>query len=220
MPPLGIPDFDPNHLVYIKGYPDGTVRADANITRAETAEIIFRLLKKEVKAQQFTSQFPDVISGAWYYESVSFLAGRSILKGYLDGTFRPDNPITRAEFATMISGFDNLVPADYNNFTDIEGHWAVGYINSAAEIGWVAGYPDGSFKPENNITRAEVASVINRMLNRKIEIEDIPDWAVRYSDLKETHWAYADFVEASTEHDFIRKNKDEIPEIWAKPQNR
>ena len=202
-PPLS--GFIADHILYIKGYPWGTVAPDANITRAETAEIIYRLLEASKLNRQRTNPFPDVAMGEWYAQSVTYLASIGIIKGYLDGTFKPDNPITRAEFATMISGFDNLEIANYNKFSDVEGHWAVGYINSAATKGWVAGYPDGTFKPENYITRAEVVSVINRMLNRRIKIGDIPKWAPSYSDLSEAHWAYTDIIEASVGHEFERQ---------------
>ena len=214
-PPLAIPNgFKYDHIQYIKGYPWGTVAPDSAITRAETAEIIYRLLEASDYAAPLTSPFPDVGSNEWYTQSISYLASIGIVIGYLDGTFRPDNSITRAEFAKMIAGFDHLEQVDYNAFPDVEGHWAVGYINSAATKGWVAGYPDGTFRPENNITRAEVITIINRMLIRKIEAADIPDWAPSYSDLDESHWAYTDIIEASIGHKYERKSPTNDYEIW------
>ena len=207
-----IAGFISDHIQYIKGYPWGTVGPDSPITRAETAEIIYRLLEASRSGHTLVSQFPDVTGNEWYAESVTYLASIGIVKGYLDGTFMPDNPITRAEFATMISGFDNLAVADYNKFDDVVGHWAIGYINSAAEKGWVSGYLDGEFKPENYITRAEVVSVINRMLNRRIEIQDVPDWAPAFDDLPVSHWAYTDITEASIGHNYERKQNGY--EIW------
>jgi len=206
--------FRAEHIQYIQGYPDGSVRPDASITRAETAAIIFRLLKASMKIQPADTNFPDVPREEWYSESVAYLNRIGIIKGYPDGMFRPNNAITRAEFATMISGFDNLEQADYNVFPDVEGHWAAGFINSAATRGWVSGYLDGEFKPENFITRAEVVSVINRMLERRIEFRNIPDWAPSYTDLPATgdrHWAYEDIIEASISHEFTRRpNRSEI----------
>ena len=203
--PLG---FIADHIQYINGYLDGSVRPDADITRAETAAILFRLLEFEAKHDTYTSKFPDVTDDAWYAQSVKYLTHIEIIKGYPDGLFRPDNPITRAEFATLISGFDKLAPSSRNNFSDIDGHWAVGYINSAATKGWVAGYPDGSFRPEANLTRAEIVTVINRMLKRGIELEDLPDWAPSYNDIDETHWGYLAIMEASIGHEFNRKNPE------------
>ena len=196
------------------------MRPDANITRAEVSAILFRLLVDTRKHNKYTSKFPDVTDEMWFAQSVKYLTSIGIVKGYPNGVFLPDNPITRAEFATLISGFDNLSISRTNKFTDIDGHWAVGYINSAAQKGWVTGYPDGSFKPEANMTRAEVVTVINRMLLRAVEIEDIPDWAPTYNDLNKVHWSYTNMIEASCGHDFERKpdtpaNRDGIvPELW------
>ncbi|MCL2057568.1 MAG: Ig-like domain-containing protein [Oscillospiraceae bacterium] len=204
--------FIADHIQYIRGYPEGDVRPDNPITRAETAEIIYRLLEASRVSRRQQSPFPDVGNDEWYTASVSYLASIDIVRGYLDGTFRPDNPITRAEFATMISGFDNLEEVDYNVFPDVDDHWAKGYINSAATKGWVAGYLDGMFRPEDYITRAEVISVVNRMLNRKIEVAEIPSWAPSYTDITERHWAYADVIEASIGHRYERKPNEY--EIW------
>ena len=145
------------------------MRPDNAITRAETSAILFRLLSDTMKRNTFNSRFPDVTNDAWYAQSVKYLTYKQIIKGYPDNTFKPDNPITRAEFAALISGFDELTPSEKNRFSDIDGHWAVGYINSAAEKGWITGYPDGTFKPEGKMTRAEIVTVINRMLIRMIE---------------------------------------------------
>lgn len=207
--------FIPDHIQYINGYPDGTVRPEAAITRAEVSAILFRLLVDPAKNNKFDSKFNDVDDGAWYAQSVKYLASIGIIKGYEDGGFRPDNAITRAEFATLISGFDNLEESVGNKFNDVNGHWAAGYINSAAEKGWVAGYPDGSFKPENFLTREEVVTVVNRMLLRAVELGDIPDWAPTYTDISEGHWSYAQIIEASCGHEFERKEGGNgIFEIW------
>jgi len=148
----------------------------------------------------------------WYAQPVAYLASNGILKGYLDGTFRPDANITRAELATMLSRFENLRETSASAFPDVVGHWAEKSVNSAAAKGWVSGYPDGTFKPENNITRAETVAVVNRMLERTVLKEDLPGWAPRYADLLDSHWAYADIIEASAEHKFERKESGY--EIW------
>jgi len=197
--------FIAEHIKYINGYPSGGVGPDYPITRAETAEIIYRLLEASRYSDRQANPFPDVGDDAWYAQSVTYLASIHILNGYPDGTFKPDEPITRAEFATVISGFDSLEPADDNIFTDVEGHWAQSFINSASEKGWVTGYPDGDFKPENNITRAEVVTVINRMLYRMIELGEIPFWAPEFNDLTPEHWAKAAIIEASIGHNYVRK---------------
>ena len=193
------------------------VGPDNPITRAETAEIIYRLLEAGMYARALQSPFPDVGQDEWYTQSVSYLANIGILKGYLDGTFRPGNTITRAEFATIISAINELPQTKRNAFPDVEGHWAVGYINSVAEKGWVSGYPGGAFMPENNLTRAEAVSVLNRMLNRRIETQDIPAWASGFDDLPADHWAYAAIIEASYGHEFERKPNGF--ELWIKEQD-
>jgi len=209
-----IAGFVSDHIKYIYGYPSGGVNPDYPITRAETAAIIYRLLEASKIADRQPNPFTDVSDGEWYAEPVTYLASIDIIKGYPDGTFKPDKPITRAEFATMISGFDNLVPADGNKFDDVVGHWAADFINSAAEKGWVTGYPEGDFMPENEIIRSEVVTVINRMLNRRIELEDIPFWAPAYNDLTPEHWAHTAIIEASIGHRYIRKPNDF--EIWTR----
>ena len=205
--------FIADHIQYINGYPDGSVRPDADITRAEVCAILFRLLSDTAKHNTYTSKFDDVTNDAWFAQSVKYLSSIGIVNGYPEGDFRPDNPITRAEFATLISGFDNLEPSEGSVFSDTSGHWAEEYINSAAEKGWVSGYPDGTFQPEQYMTRAEVVTVVNRMLLRSIETEDVPEWAPNYNDLPSSHWAYSQMTEASLGHEFERKD-DGINETW------
>ena len=206
--------FTVNHIKYINGYPNGGVRPDADITRAEVAAIIFRLLTAADKNDPMIQMFPDVAVTEWYGQSVSYLASIGVLKGYLDGMFRPDEPVTRAEFATMMSRFDNLETIDEAKFYDTAGHWAEAFINSAAQKGWVTGYPDGTFQPDNNMSRAEVVTVINRVLYRGIQPEDIPFWAPYFNDLAVSHWAYTAIIEAATGHNFERK--DNGFEIWTR----
>jgi uncharacterized repeat protein (TIGR01451 family) len=200
-PPLA--GFLLEHVPYIFGYPDNSVRPGHPITRAEAASIFFRLLSAVEKDYPLPSVFSDVRNGVWYSQSVSYLASINIIRGYPDGTFRPDQPITRAEFAAIASRFDNLAETSANAFTDISNHWAVRVINSSFAKGWISGYPDGTFRPEQSITRAEVVTVVNNMLDRRIRIEDIPAGIKVFSDFV-GHWAYAAIVEASNDHDYIR----------------
>ena len=201
-PPLE--GFLSDHVVYIQGYPDHSMKPDQPITRAEVATIFFRLLSDTNKNTPRVSAFYDVPNGSWFTQAVSYLASREVLLGYPDGSFRPNQPITRAEFATVASRFDNLATTQTNAFPDVQGHWAMQYINSAYAKGWVSGYPDGTFKPQQNITRAETVTVVNKMLDRRVRVENIPGDATRFTDIN-GHWAYADIMEASNAHDYVRR---------------
>ena len=208
-PPLA--GFLAEHIPFISGYPDNTMRPNNAITRAEVAMIFFRLLSSPDKNTTRASIFSDIADGIWYAQAVNYLASIEIITGYPGGIFSPNQPITRAEFAAVASRFDNLATTSGNAFPDVEGHWAIDYINSAYAKGWVGGYPEGTFKPQQNITRAEVVKVVNTMLNRKIHLEDIPAGIKQFTDI-EGHWAYTDIVEACNDHDFTRKNDGY--ELW------
>ena len=197
--------FIDEHVAYIYGYPDGDLRPDADITRAEAASIIFRLLQAEDKNEPLAPQFADIDMSEWYAKPVTYLAHIEAVAGYYDGMFRPDESITRAEFITILSRFDKTEGNGAASFFDVEGHWAEEYINKAAAKGWITGYFDGSFKPDDNMTRAEMVTMVNRVLYRGVEMDDIPGWAPTFNDLPETHWAYAIVTEAAAGHDFYRK---------------
>lgn len=206
-----------NHFAYIVGYEDGTVRPNANISRAEVAAIFFRLLKDDVRDDNLTanSVFTDVAFGKWYNKSISTMAKIGIVKGRTADTFVPNAPITRAEFAAICSRFDRSDVEVRSNFNDISGHWAENEIRRAASLGWIQGYTDGSFKPDQNITRAEAASMINRMLHRLPEtVEDLLDGMVQWQDNNPSDWYYINMQEATNSHDF--KQKGEINEYWTK----
>ncbi len=211
---VAIPELETGeHIKYINGYPDGSVKPESSITRAEAAAIFFRLIKDENKNTAVSGKFSDVGGGTWYEQSVNYLASQGILKGYGDGTFKPRLTITRAEFAAIASRFDNLLTSENTSFNDVPiNHWAAEYIDSAYTKGWINGYPDGSFRPASSITRAEVVKIVNTMLNRKIELNDIPSDAPQYKDLNKTHWAYCHIIEASTEHTYTRKENGY--ELW------
>lgn len=206
-----------NHFAYIVGYEDGTVRPNANISRAEVAAIFFRLLKDDVRDDNLTanSVFTDVALGKWYNKSISTMAKIGIVKGRTANAFAPNAPITRAEFAAICSRFDRSNVEIKSDFNDISGHWAEKEIRRAASLGWIKGYADGSFKPDQNITRAEAASMINRMLHRLPEtVDDLLDGMVQWQDNQPSDWYYINMQEATNSHDF--KQKGEINEHWTK----
>jgi hypothetical protein len=206
------------HIQYIFGYPDGTVKPDSSITRAETAAILFRLMAVEDDISQLVeSSYTDVNAGDWYVQIIEYLTAVDILDGYPDGTFRPNDPITRAEFAKMIVGAEGLDATAANAFSDVAGHWAAGYANSAAANGWFIGYSDGTFGPQNYLTRAETVAAMNRVYDREIAPENIPGYAPRYADLPLSHWAYAAITEASITHYCDRLGDG--TEIWVDPND-
>ena len=206
-----------DHFAFMQGYPEGTFRPERNMTRAEAVVMFSRLLSKsmDMSMNYKNSYYPDVASTAWYANQVGYMQTLGVLSDYSrDGRFRPDDPVTRAEFATLAAHFDNLTLTSINNFSDVSaGHWAVKYINSAAAKGWITGYPDGTFKPEANITRAEVVTLVGRMLDRTADSSYLKENAGAlprvYSDLATTHWAYLAIMEASMGHDYYRDSDGE-----------
>ena len=176
--------------------------------------VFYRLLNEQGTVPG--GMFSDVADSSWYAQAVNYLASLEIINGYPDGTFRPDAPMTRAEFATIASRFVELESTDSNIFSDVpSGHWAVAYINSAFAKGWINGYPDGTFKPENNISRAEVVTLVNAMLSRKIDEDALALVVNPYPDLNSAHWAYAGIIEASIQHKYEwDENENEIWTDW------
>lgn len=212
-----IPDEDAlglntdDHFAYIIGYPDGTVQPNGQITRAEATTIFFRLLTEESRSANLTKTngYTDVASDAWYNTAVSTMTKAGIVDGYPDGTFRPDVPITRAEMAKIISLFAKLDKSE-SRFSDIAGHWAEAYIRLAAGNGWIAGYPDGTFGPQRNITRAETATMINRVLDRvPSEESHLLSRGVMqiWPDANPGDWFYLAMQEATNSHDYERNAK-------------
>ena len=209
-----------DHYAYVVGYSDGTVRPNANISRAEVATIFFRLLKEEVRDGNLTTEntFADVTDGQWHNKAISTMAKLGAVKGRNAEAFDPDAPITRAEFATICARFDKTQISTGSNFTDISGHWAEKYIERAAALGWIAGYSDGTFRPSNYITRAEAMTMINRVLCRMPQSADdlLNDMTV-WPDNHPTDWHYLAVQEATNSHDFDRKG--EVNEKWTKLTN-
>lgn len=204
-----------HHYAYVIGYPDETVRPDNNITREEVAMIFYRLLRDEVRASLRTTKnsFDDVNADRWSNTAISTMANGGYITGYPDGTFKPGNNITRAEFATMATRFANLVDQSGASFTDIAGHWAENYVLKAATTGWIAGYPDNTFKPNAYITRAEVMTIINRVLSRSVNKEGLHADTRLWIDMNENDWFYYIVLEATNSHTFTRQ-ADGINETW------
>ncbi|MEW8974425.1 MAG: S-layer homology domain-containing protein, partial [Tissierellaceae bacterium] len=195
-----------DHHQYIQGYPDNTVRPEGLVTREEVAAVFYRLLTEESRDKIRTEahDFTDVEYGRWSNKHIATLAKGKIIEGYQDGSFRPGNNITRAELATIASRFDKLSPFESNTFSDIENHWANQYINSATQKGWVNGYPDKTFKPDQYITRAEFVTLVNNVLNRKVKKEHILSDAKQFSDLLKDRWYYEPMQEAINSHHYKR----------------
>ena len=196
-----------DHYAYIVGYSeDGTVRPNANITRAEVATIFFRLLTDEARDQFWSTSnnFSDVAPDAWYNNAVSTMVNAGIIQGYEDGTFRPNASITRAEFAAIASRFMSAgYDVEEDLFTDIAAHWARESINDAAMAKWINGYPDGTFLPDKAITRAEAVTLVNNVLQRKPDADHMLDSMIKWSDNMDTSaWYYEAIQEATNSHDY------------------
>ncbi|RHT58144.1 hypothetical protein DW766_03650 [Butyricicoccus sp. AM29-23AC] len=206
-----------DHYAYVVGYSDGTVRPNANISRAEVATIFFRLLKKEVRDGNLTTEniFADVTNGQWHNKAISTMAKLGIVKGRRADRLDPDASITRAEFAAICARFNTKPVENSSSFSDISGHWAENEIERAAAFGWISGYPDGTFRPDARITRAEAMTMINRVLCRMPQSEsDLLDSMVTWPDNKPSDWHYLAVQEATNSHDFNRQG--EVGESWTK----
>ena len=207
-----------DHYAYIVGYEDGTVRPEGDITRAEVATIFFRLLTDESRNEYWsqTNDYTDVAEGDWYNNAVSTLSNAGILNGYEDGSFQPNGNITRAEFATIAARFFEATYEGEDLFPDIAGHWARDYINQAAHAGIVNGYENGTFRPQENITRAEAMTIVNRTLDRHPDADHFLADMKTWPDNPETAWYYEQVQEATNSHEYTMHTDDEQNpyEIW------
>jgi len=199
-PDLVIP-FAPIHHAYMVGFPDGYIRPHGFVTRADAATIVFRLITDDFRALAWsqTNPFSDVQSAHWFNNAVSTMTNAGVIEGMPDGTFQPDRYITRAEFAALATRFFGMqIPAP-SPFPDTMGHWAMHYINTAAALGWIQGYPDGTFRPEQSITRAEVAALMNRILVRHPRtVNDLLPGMLTWRDNMDINaWYYLDIQEAT-----------------------
>ena len=222
-PTVTIPDDVPtglngkDHYAYVVGYPDGMVYPQKNITRAEVATIFFRLLKDETREANMTksNSYNDMKDGAWYTCAVSTLSKMGIIKGYEDGSFKPDASISRAEFAAIAARFDPDGDKTPATFSDVSSHWAKDEISIAANHGWIKGYEDGSFKPDQKITRAETMTLVNRVLKRLPETKDDlhKDMKTWPDNQNESAWFYLAVQEATNSH-YQKLKKDGTHETW------
>ena len=222
-PTVEIPDDDAlglnttDHFAYIVGYGNGEVRPQNNITRAEVATIFFRLLTDDVRDENLTktNRYSDVAATSWYNTAVSTLSSMGIITGYPDGTFRPNAAITRAEFAAIAARFDNDGDKTAAKFSDIATHWAKDEISIAYNNGWITGYPDGTFGPQRDITRAETMTLVNRVLKRQPETEDdlLPNMTVWTDNANPKAWYYLAVQEATNSHYYEFKTNSQY-EKW------
>ena len=213
--PTGLNGKD--HYAYVVGYPDGMVYPQKNITRAEVATIFFRLLTDETREANMTksNSYNDMKDGAWYTCAVSTLSKMGIIKGYEDGSFKPDASISRAEFAAIAARFDPDGDKTPATFSDVSSHWAKDEISIAANHGWIKGYEDGSFKPDQKITRAETMTLVNRVLKRLPETKDDlhKDMKTWPDNQNESAWFYLAVQEATNSH-YQKLKKDGTHETW------
>ena len=199
-----------DHVAYIIGYEDGTVRPNGRITRAEVATIFFRLLTDDTRAHYWsqTNSYSDVHSGDWFNNAVSTMSAAGIITGYPDGTFRPNAPITRAEFAAIVARFSDQSAKYLGTFSDVSyTHWASSSIALAAKFGWVTGYEDNTFKPDQSITRAEAMTITNRILERAVEEDHMLPDMVTWTDNRPDAWYYEAVQEATNSHTYARVAK-------------
>ena len=202
-----------DHTAFLVGYAEGTFGPERNMTRAEVTTMFARLLTEQIEADKtYSSTFNDVAKNCWAANYIGYMQQFGIVTGYTDGSFRPNAPVTRAEFAAIASRFEKLTEGS-KSFTDVpDTYWAARYINFAATRGWVTGYSDGTFKPENTITRAEVAAVTCRLLERSADqnyIRSHLNELRTFSDMTESHWAYWYAMEAANGHDYTKSGGSE-----------
>jgi uncharacterized repeat protein (TIGR02543 family) len=207
-----------DHFAYIKGYEDGTVRAGKYITRAQVATIYYRLLTDEAREAYFkeTNDFPDVSDDYWANKAISSLANLGIVEGFKDGYFRPNAYITRAQFAAIAARFSDPVAGMAIPFTDVpDDYWAADLIAFAADVGWVDGYGDGTFRPANNITRGAAMKLINNVLRRLVDADGLLPEAIQWTDNNVGDTFYYVVLEATNSHDYTRRDETtSIVENW------
>lgn len=210
-----------DHFAYVIGYPDGTIKPLGAITREETAVIFYRLMPEE-RRNTYAGAYPpftDVGSGRWSNEEIAALYQAGIIQGNPDGSYQPEKPVTRAEFSAIAARFARLEEAEEakeNKFPDIENHWAEKYINLSAEKGWIKGYGDGTFRPDNLIIRCEAMMLINEVLDRRVNTAGLLEDAKQWPDNAEEKWYYEIVMEATNTHDYDRADRPKSTEKWTK----
>lgn len=209
------------HNAYIFGYPDGSFGPERPITRGEASMILARIISGRNDFSLTDTKYPDVTKDMWHSGAINYLADKGILTGYEDGYFRPENPITRGEFTTIIARYKSLSSSNNGKFNDVVGHWSEKFIFGVSDEGYITGYPDGSFRPNRNISRAEAVKIINEMLSRYGDKEFIIsnlNSKNKFNDVDKSHWAFTHIYEASLTHRYERVNKKE--EDWHSFENR
>ena len=208
-----------DHIQYLFGYPDRSFQPEANMTRAEAAQMFHNLLEK--KSYEITTNFSDVSASSWYTTAVNTMGSLGVVSGYGDGTFRPNKPITRAEFVSMAVKFlESPQASTENKFSDVSVEdWFWNAVQAAVEEGWISGYEDGSFRPNRNITRAEVASIVNHVLERVADPDYVRNNKEKlndFIDVTPSHWAYYHIVEATNWHNYTKHHDGkEYTETWS-----
>ena len=200
-----------DHIAYMSGYPEGDFRPDVDMTRAEAAQMFYNLLLDKDTAAEAT--FSDVPANAWYAEAVNALASIGVIEGIGDNQYAPDRAITRAEFTAIAMRFADLETGGENIFSDVaENAWYYDYVVGSIQYGWINGYPDGTFRPENTISRVEVTTIVNRMLGRSADedfVDSHADELRQFTDVNDSHWGYYNIMEAANAHDFTMENNTE-----------
>ena len=205
-------------ISYIKGYPDGTFKPQANVTRAEAAQMFATLLNGGANfGTSSATRFSDA-SDNWFSKAVNYVVAKGLISGYPDGTFKPNESITRAEFAQMISGYVKNEKKSTTDFQDVKDHWAKDAIDKLYGNKNVSGYPDGSFKPNAKITRAEAVTILNSVFDRNttaLSLNNVNKSALnKFSDVNEGFWAYYNIIDAANSHDRERLNSSSDVDIW------
>lgn len=202
---------------YIKGYPDGTFKPSNAVTRAEAVSMFVNLLSIGDKNLEFSNKFTDVNSG-WYVGEINYAVSKGFIKGYEDNTFRPNVEITRAEFANMIAVFIKDGYTEKERFKDVKGHWASDAINELFGNKLIKGYPDGTFKPDEKLTRAEAVVILNSVFGRSTREESLrninKNSLIRFPDVDNSHWAYYEILDASNSHITNKTEKTNEVNIW------
>ena len=227
-----IPELEKeDHFGYIIGRQVGDkvlIQPESNVTRAEVVTVFFRLLTEDSRDKYWssTNDFSDVPEKSWYNNAVSTMTRAGVINGYPDGSFKPNAPITRAELATIAVRFFEVQKSDKNIFSDTAGHWAVAFINAAVENNLITGYPDGTFKPNQNIIRAEFITVVNRMIERKPDKQHLlpKDQMINWDDNPESAWYYEQIQEATNSHEYEwitvmdEQGEGVVIENWTQPK--
>lgn len=207
-----------DHTAYVIGYPDGTIQPLKPVTREETAVIFYRLMQdheRELRTDG-SQPFADVDDKRWSGKEIAALYQAKILRGNPDGSFQPDRPITRAEFAAIAARSQSFLSSEDHNFSDVENHWARQYIYSSVEKGWMKGYADGTFRPDETIIRCEAMMRINEALDRRVNAAGLLPVVKQWPDLTPDKWYYEIVLEAATTHEYERADRPRSTEKWTK----